>query len=527
MELLEQTVTLNGPFTCTQRPGRGLFLSVQADGAAITAARAVYAFPFQEGDRLFLNGYQSWTLSRETGVRDYDKSMRFCPGFLDRKYGFSAYGDSTFYPHPYRAGVQHGYSYAYVRRGETYYFFGSLAERVGFTRIIFDTNGNTVTFERDCIGRLVTGTYTVFDLYFQVGTEDEVFDGWFAALGVTPRAAEKLTGYTSWYNYYEHISEQILLRDAAGMSALASKPDLFQIDDGYETAVGDWLSIDQEKFPHGLAPVVKAIQKNGCRAGIWLAPFVCETKSALFREHPDWLVKGPDGKPVFGGGNWSGMYALDLYNQDFRAYLQACFQHFRAMGFTLFKLDFLYAVCMVPRPRKTRGEIMAEAIDLLRELCGDCAILGCGVPLASAFGQVEFCRIGMDMSLRWDDSPFMRPFHAERPSTKHTMLNTLYRRQLSGRAFLNDPDVFLLRETNCKLKPAQKQALAQLNCLLGGVLFTSDNFSDYTPEQKQRYQELIALREGQFLSCREEHGTITVSYLLNGAPQEFSWSLSG
>jgi alpha-galactosidase len=168
---------------------------------------------------------------------------------------------------------------------------------------------------------------------------------------------------------------------------------------------------------------------------------------------------------------------------------------------------------------------MAEAMDLLRELCGDCAILGCGVPLASAFGKVEFCRIGMDMSLRWDDAPFMRPFHAERPSTKHTMLNTLYRRQLSGRAFLNDPDVFLLRESNCKLKPTQKQALAQLNCLLGGVLFTSDNFSDYTPEQKQRYQELMALREGQVLSCREKNGTITVSYLLHGAPREFSWSL--
>jgi alpha-galactosidase len=142
MELLRQAVELDGPFTCSQDPGQGLRLSVQAEGTAITQAEVTYSFSFHSQDRLFLNGYQSWTLSRETGVRDYDRSMRLCPKFLDRKYGFSAYGDGTFYPRSYRPGVQHGYSYAYVRRGETYYFFGSLAERGGFTRIIFDTNQN-------------------------------------------------------------------------------------------------------------------------------------------------------------------------------------------------------------------------------------------------------------------------------------------------------------------------------------------------------------------------------------------------
>jgi alpha-galactosidase len=526
MELQKQMLTMSGPFTTTQREEHGLFLSIQSQGAAITAASVTYSFSFGAGDRLFLNGYQSWTLSRETDPRAYDKTMRFCPKFLDKKHGFSLYGDGTFYPHTYQPGVQHGYSYAYVRRGDTYYFFGSVAEDSGFTRIIFNTNENTVTFEKDCVGRVVTGDYTVFDLYFRVGTEEEVFDGWFAAMGVKPRTTQKLTGYTSWYNYYQNITQEILLRDAAGMSALPTKPDLFQIDDGYEAAVGDWLSFDPKKFPDGLVPVVKAIEETGCRAGIWLAPFVCETKSTLFREHPDWLLKNPDGTPVFSGGNWSGMYVLDFYKAEVQDYLRACIQEFRTMGFTLFKLDFLYAVCLLPRPDKTRGEIMAEAMDFLRDICGDCAILGCGVPLASAFGRVEFCRIGMDMTLSWDDSLYMRAFHAERPSTKRTMLNTLYRRQLSGRAFLNDPDVFLLRTDNCKLRPEQKLTLAQLNCLLGGVLFTSDNFSDYTPEQKKTYEAVIALRNGQFLSCQEEKNHVTVSYSLDGAEKRISWNIS-
>ena len=51
---------------------------------------AYLPFEFKKDDRLFLNGYQSWTQSREYGVRDFDRSMRFCPKFLDKKFEFSA-----------------------------------------------------------------------------------------------------------------------------------------------------------------------------------------------------------------------------------------------------------------------------------------------------------------------------------------------------------------------------------------------------------------------------------------------------
>lgn len=49
---------------------------------------AYLPFEFKKDDRLFLNGYQSWTQSREYGVRDFDRSMRFCPKFLDKNLSF-------------------------------------------------------------------------------------------------------------------------------------------------------------------------------------------------------------------------------------------------------------------------------------------------------------------------------------------------------------------------------------------------------------------------------------------------------
>ena len=109
------------------------------------------------------------------------------------------------------------------------------------------------------------------------------------------------------------------------------------------------------------------------------------------------------------------------------------------------KLDFLYAACILPIHNKTRGEIMCDAMDLIRECCGDKLVLGCGVPLMPAFGKVDFCRIGADAGLDWRRHLYI---NREAVSTCHTVNNSIFRRHLDGRAFMNDPDVFLLRESN-------------------------------------------------------------------------------
>lgn len=506
--------------------GDGFLLKITSEKeATIERASVTFSFTFGEGDKLFLNGYQSWTFSREITPDFKDGTMKYCPDFIDKKFGFSMYGDRCFYKSRRLKGVNHGYTYAYIRRGNEYILFGSLAERTGYTRIIFNAAKNTVTLEKDCAGRAFSGEYTLFDMVIARGDEDEVFNEWFRRLNVSPITTKKKTGYTSWYNYYQNISEKIILNDLHAMLSLPVKPDIFQIDDGFETKVGDWLTIDSEKFPNGLKPVADAINKSGFTAGLWLAPFVCERESALFSEHSDWLLKYPDGKPVYTGSNWSGMYALDFYNENVREYVKKCICAYKEMGFKLFKLDFLYAVCIVPRRDKTRAEIMYEAMDFLREVCGDCAILGCGVPLATAFGKVEYCRIGMDMSLSWDDKAYMRLFHVERPSTKRTMLNSIYRRQLSGRAFLNDPDVFLLRDYNMQLSQKQKEALSAVNGLFGGLLFASDDFSRYSPEQKKMYINTLKLMSARDISVEEKDGIMRLSYTLDSDRRSISYKI--
>ena len=160
----------------------------------------------------------------------------------------------------------HSHGFAYVRTGDMLDFIGSLTDRTGFTVITADMNRNVLAVSKDLEGLMLTEDYPVLDLYMQQGHYDAVFDGYFAALGVHPRQTEKLRGYTSWYNYYSNINHNIIMHDLRAIAPCAGV-NTFQVDDGYQTAVGDWLSVDSKKFPFGMRRVADAVHQRRDRRG--------------------------------------------------------------------------------------------------------------------------------------------------------------------------------------------------------------------------------------------------------------------
>lgn len=477
---------------------------------------AVIPFKMEDSERLFMNGYQTWTYCPEYKKNDKLRGVSHIPKFLTDKFAFDRYGDYHFVKYPNGAGKFHGFSYCYFRRGERFRLIASLDERLGYTLFRYDSGRGVLTIDRDCKGvEHKGGTLHAFDLYFAEGTEKEVFDGWFAAMGVKLRTDKRLAGYSSWYNRYEDISEETIISDLNGCKEVLSAGDLFQIDDGWETHVGDWLEPDREKFPEDMKNTVQKIHDADFSAGLWLAPFVCETDSDVYKNHPDWLLK-IDGKPWRCGGNWSGFYALDIDNPQVLNYLERVFDKvLNEWGFDLVKLDFLYGVAPFGTKTESRGGRMIRAMELLRKWCGDKLILGCGVPVMPAFGIADYCRVSCDVGLDWDDKWFMRLFHRERVSTKQAIGNTVFRRQLNGRAYLSDPDVFFLREENIRLTAEQKEKLAAANALLGGVLLTSDDPSQYSGEAMERYKAILRLRDAENIRVEADNG-IRLAYTLDG-----------
>lgn len=454
---------------------------------------------FGDDDLFYANGYQAWTTSREFSRNDTLRGLfnianlsKFTKHFagLSGDYHFARYNEK---------GVFHSYTYCYFREKgkEEITLYGSKSERKGFTVFEVEMGDGKFAVKKDVEGlKLKAGQeYEMFDIAIIKGDMDTVMDKYFFDfVGCKKPAIKHLSGYTSWYNYFQKINEEIILRDLDGLDRASEEVSIFQVDDGYQHAVGDWLITDHKKFPNGMKYIADKIHEKGYKAGIWLAPFNAQTSSILAKKHPEWLLRhNRNGKKMLGCQGWGGAYTLDIYHPEARKYIKKVFDTvLNVWGFDMVKLDFLYSQCIEPRNGKTRGEIMCDGVDLLREACGDKWILGCGVPLGACMGIFDACRISCDANKNWEEDLVNKlKINNEIPSSQCAIINTIFRNHLDGRAFCNDPDVFFLRDINIGYNMNQKLLHGKINTVCGNVLFVSDNAGDFDDERIEYLKEFF------------------------------------
>ncbi len=489
---------------------------------------------FDDDDLFYANGYQAWTTSREfskndklEGLLDFARITKFTTHFagLSGDYHFAEYGEK---------GKFHSYTYCYFReKGENEItLYGSKSERNGFTIFEVDMNDDEFIIKKDVEGLTLTAgqEYEMFDIAIFEGEMNKVMDKYFFDfVGCKKPAIEHLSGYTSWYNYFQNINENIILRDLNGLDRASEEVNIFQVDDGYQHAVGDWLITDHKKFPHGMKYIAEKIHDKGYKAGIWLAPFSAQTSSMIAKKHPDWLLRdNRTGKKLLGCQGWGGAYILDIYNEEVRAYIKKVFDTvLNVWGYDMVKLDFLYSQCIQPRNGKTRGEIMCDGVDLLREACGDKWILGCGVPIGACMGIFDACRISCDANKDWNGN-IMNKFkiNAEIPSSQNAIINTVFRNHLDGRAFCNDPDVFFLRDINIGYNMEQKLLHGKINNICGNVLFVSDNAGDFDGERIEYLKDFFKAKDYDIkLAEYIGENDIRLNFVENGVEKSLTFNL--
>lgn len=523
-----ETVGYSGPhfsvITVNDESGVKLTL-IPSRPITLISASLEFWHEYEKNEKFFVNGYQSWTTSGEMSAEDIYRGTTPLAGVTKYTKDMAiTSGDYAFTRYEPRPGFFHSFTYTYLRRGDEFEFFGSLSERNGYTVFYSDMEKHIFSVEKDVEGLTISEPYEMFDIVRVVGGYDEVFDKYFAAMSLpAKKRVDRLTGYTSWYNYFQKIDENIILRDLKGLSRARESVNIFQIDDGYEPFVGDWLDYNGKDFPNGMKTIADAVHREGYLAGIWLAPFnVQRGKSRILKEHPDWLIRNPDGKPQLGCVAWGGAYTLDIYNSEVREHLKKVFDTvLNDWGYDMVKLDFLYSQCRTPRDNKTRGTIMCEAMDFLRECVGDKLILGCGVPLGPAFGVVDACRISCDVDLSYGGKFYnSMSINNELPSAQNAINNSMFRRHLNGRAFLNDPDVFFLRDHNLTFTWEQKLLLAKINNLFGRVLFVSDDAGEYSEAELEVLKETFRESDAKILDVKcvgaRADGNYEIKFIENG-----------
>jgi len=442
-----------------------------------------------KGKRVLANGFQSWS---HTFMADNTTWMpRLNPlvgALVDLKY----FGEGHFYKAPSRMGVCHSHEYLRVFKDkQEVMFVGSLIPQVGYGIFEVYYLQNKIVFRMDIEGLTLNQGERFCGIQLFVG---ECAKDYFKYRKLKSKAPEKIYGWTSWYYYYTKISEQILAENIAAIQDEKLDLDIFQIDDGFATHVGDWLSVNK-RFPSGMKHMTDEIKQADMNPGLWLAPFACEAHSKVF-SNKNLLLKDQNGNPQVVGYNptWSGkFYGLDIYHLETQAYLERVFKTvIQDWGYTFLKLDFLYATAILPRAGKTRAMVMHDALKLIREWIGDVPYIACGCPIGVAAGMCDYMRVGPDISLKFEDKPLKMIGYRERICTKANMNNTENRWFMNGYAFMNDPDVFILRNSpDVKLTDEQKKQLFELNMEKSGLVFFSDNVSEYDLSNAENVAYLI------------------------------------
>jgi alpha-galactosidase len=251
-----------------------------------------------------------------------------------------------------------------------------------------------------------------------------------AAVGAV-RAAP--TAWCSWYHYFTKVTQDDVLENLQAIDDLALDVEVVQIDDGYQSEMGDWLTLS-DRFS-SLADIVGRIRSHGRRAGIWVAPFFVGERSRTFAEHPDWLIGGADP-----GTGWEQqLRALDVTHPGAQAYLREVFGTLRDLGIDYFKIDFLFAGAMEGRRAEPTDGVAAyrQGLRLIREAIGDDAyLLGCGAPILPSVGLVDAMRVGPDISHSYEPEDG----DLSQPSQRAAAANTRWRAWQHGRFWVNDPD---------------------------------------------------------------------------------------
>ncbi len=309
-------------------------------------------------------------------------------------------------------------------------------------------------------------------------------------LGETMHArssAADWSGWCTWYHYYGEDTSDEVQKNLSVMNNEHLPLDLVLIDDGYETAIGDWRDVDAAKYPLGMKNMADRIRASERHPGIWTAPFCASSESRLFAEHPDWVLRNEAAEPVVAFQHWGkDIYGLDLSIPAVCDWLGALFRTIsNEWGYSFFKVDFLYSAALAQGrrqdPHLTRAAAVRKGLEIIREAVGDKFVLGCGAPLGPAVGLVDGMRIGADVHVEWQ--PFWPDLSA--PSVSNAMLNSVTRSFMHRRLWLNDPDCLLLRPRgpNANLSPTETRFLATVASISGSLVIDSDDLAELTPER--------------------------------------------
>lgn len=308
-----------------------------------------------------------------------------------------------------------------------------------------------------------------------------------------------IAGWGTWDYYHARITEDDVLENARWLAARRDElpVEFIQLDHGFQRCEGDWL-VTNERFPHGLKWLADEIKKLGFKPAIWLCPFLVDARSAIFREHPDWMIHNRAGRPVNVAGYTNrDVHILDCSRPEAREWVRRLGATVaRDTGYAYVKLDGanvqpMAASGALADPKCTKAQAMRLGLQAFREGLGEDVVLLNGCLFGISVGIVDAVRVGPDVGARWDASALDK-HHGERDNYPgpgfiargiDAVLNLAV---FHNRWWINDPDYLVVRQKgdHSELTLEEARTWASVVGLSNGLAMLSDRMASLENERR-------------------------------------------
>jgi len=306
-------------------------------------------------------------------------------------------------------------------------------------------------------------------------------------------------GWNSWSGsgstggYGTDINEAIIVEnmDFADRELRRWGMNYFQIDDGWEAAIGDWW-VNEDRFPphgdqNGIQWLLARAKGLGFIPGLWVQAFNAEGRSRTLADHPEWFAD-----PIFGGLLGDDPRVLDLSKPDARDHLQEVVARVKDWGAEWFKLDFGYTAAYTENwhePNITRGEFYKKGVQLVRETLGEDVFLLNVAVVGWNYGLIDASRLTLDTMPAWEgeaEDPYSIAGSLLNQGLKPMYRDCARRYYLHGNAWLNHPDLTFYRaHKDPRIPPLtlnESSTFTTAVALQGGIVKIGDRIVDLVPE---------------------------------------------
>lgn len=415
------------------------------------------------------------------------------------------------------ASRSYSYMYELVRLAEGQYLLaGSLSWRIFLPvlsvsetafRVYSDGEGKqlkpgeTITYEKIVLKRGSDWRDLLMEFGRAIAAEN----------GIKKVKEVEFTGWATWDYYSRIFMADDVLNNMAEVNKLAAGPQLIQIDGGWWTERGDYMSA-RANLPGGIKALADKIKAAGNIPGLHFDGFRGDVRSEIYRKHPEYFLHDQDGRVIADHEPrfdkvLSSIY-FDFSHPGARQYIADCIAEMRGWGITYFKVDFMrfgleseikqahpHVTRIVAHdPSLTSVERFRLGMQAMRDAMGaENYFLGCSAVFGPCIGFVDGMRTGGDI----------HPHYPEFPIRVLANSGNFY---LDRTVFNVDADYLVFREAadedervsrdpkkfGGSLAMHEARTWADYLKLFGNARLQSDNLMLLRPERKALVKEVFA-----------------------------------